>query len=90
MTDYLQAPHFSNVDVSGKFKFMPALTDGGICQVLNGKPMRTTYASSERADIFKKLLDGRMEKAVPNMIRGSGVMFKKTFWLDVGERYYYE
>ena len=83
----MQVPHFSDVDLSGKFKFRAALTDGGICQVFNGQPLSATFTSAQRSDIFKNLLDGRSDNALPDMIQGSGMLFRKTFWLDVGERY---
>ena len=79
-------PHFTNMDLSGKYKFRAALTDGGICHVLNGNSMDATFSSSPRADVFKSSLDERMEEVIPDMIHGTGKLFRKTFWLDVGER----
>ena len=75
------------MDLSGKYKFRAALTDGGICQVLNGNSMDATFTSSARADEFKNSLDERTEEVIPEMIHGTGQLFRKTFWLDVGERY---
>ena len=79
-------PHFSTIDVSGKHTFRAALTDGGICQVLNGKSLGETYSSAQKADILKKTLDARIDEVVPDMIQGTGMLFRKKFWLDVGER----
>ena len=79
-------PHFSNLDLSGKHKFKAALTDAGICHVLNGHSMDATYSSSPRVDVLKSSLDERTEDIVPDMIHGTGKLFRKTFWFDVGER----
>ena len=48
--------------------------------------MDATFSSSPRADVFKSSLDERMEEVIPDMIHGTGKLFRKTFWLDVGER----
>ena len=79
-------PHFTNMDMSGKYKFRAALTDGGICHVLNGNSMDATFSSAQRTDVLKTNLDERTEEVVPEMIHGTGKLFRKTFWLDVGER----
>ena len=79
-------PHFTSLDLSGKYKFRAALTDAGICHVLNGNSMDATYSSSPRADVLKRSLDERTEDVVPDMIHGTGKLFRKTFWFDVGER----
>ena len=74
------------MDLSGKYKFRAALTDGGICHVLNGNSMDATFSSSPRADVLKSSLDERTKDVEPDMIHGTGKLFRKTFWLDVGER----
>ena len=48
--------------------------------------MGETYSSAQKADILKKTLDARIDEVVPDMIQGTGMLFRKTFWLDVGER----
>ena len=67
------------MDLSGKYTFKAALTDGGICQVLNGNSMDATFTSSARADEFKTSLDERTEEVIPDMIHGTGQLFRKTF-----------
>ena len=74
------------MDLSGKYKFRAALTDGGICQVMDGNSLHATYASNKRTDVFRKGLDPRTAEVEPEMIEGTGKLFRKTFWLDVGER----
>ena len=70
----------------GKYKFRAALTDKGICQVFNGNSMSATYSSGEKSDIFKDNLDARTGEEMPEMIQGAGLLFRKSFWLDIGER----
>ena len=82
-----EVPHFTSIDLSGKYEFMAALTDGGICHVLNGNSMDATFSSSPRADVLKSTLDERTEDVTPEKIHGTGKLFRKTFWFDVGERY---
>ena len=82
----LQEPHFTNMDLSGKYKFRASLTDGGICQVLNGNSIGATYTSNKRIDVLMEGLDGRTDDVEPDMIEGTGKLFRKTFWFDVGER----
>ena len=86
LKEMFQVPHFTNLDLSGKHKFKAALTDAGICHVLNGNSMDATFSSSPRADVLKRSLDERTGDIVPNMIHGTGKLFRKTFWFDVGER----
>ena len=75
------------MDLSGKYNFQAALTDGGICQVLNGNSLHATYTSNKRTDVFLEGLDAKKREGVkPEMIQGTGKLFRKTFWLDVGER----
>ena len=72
--------------MSGRYKFRAALTDKGICQVFNGNSMSATYSSAEKSDRFKELLDARAGEEMPEMIQGAGILFRKIFWLDIGER----
>ena len=48
--------------------------------------MSATYSSGEKSDIFKDNLDARTGKEMPEMIKGTGILFRKIFWLDIGER----
>ena len=81
-----QVPHFTSMDLSGEYEFRASLTDAGICQVLNGNSMDATFSSSPRVDVLKSSLDARTKDVEPKKIHGTGKLFRKTFWLDVGER----
>ena len=54
---------------------------------MNGQSMHHTYNANDRIDVFKRTLDERKEEYKPDMINGTGKIFRKTFWLDIGERY---
>ena len=67
-------------------------TLAGICHVFNGNSIRGTFKPSwsihppnRRVDVFQENLDER-PYVVPEMIWGTGKKFRKTFWLDIGER----
>ena len=73
--------------MTGKFKFQAALTDGGICHVMNGRSLKHTYNANGRIIEFQRNLDSRQDDHKPDMIHGTGKLFRKTFWLDIGERW---
>ena len=65
----------------------------GICHVFNGNSIRGTFMPgwslhppTRKVDVFEDNLDRRTERVIPEMIWGNGKQFRKTFWLDVGER----
>ena len=75
------------MDLNKGHEYQSALTDGGICHVYDGNSLEATYSPNDRIDIFHKNLDARVGSITPKKIEGTGQLFRKTFWLDVGERY---
>ena len=69
-------------------EFRIALTDSGLCQVLNGDAMRSSFTSTQRIEELSMALDSR-DIFRPDKIRGSGKIYEKTFWIDIGDRYDY-
>ena len=69
--------------------FQPAVTDKGLCHVLNGKTMSQTYRPSERIQDLSDRLDSRKEGSVAK-IQGTGARLRMTMWLDLrwGEQLY--
>ena len=67
-------------------EFQVALTDAGLCQVLNGDAMRSSFTSTQRIEELSKALDIR-DTFKPEKIKGSGKIYEKTFWIDIGDRY---
>ena len=66
----------------------PVLTDYGVCQVYNARPMRDTFKESTRMSELSRYLDPRPENTfVPKMVNGTGKIFEKTFWINVADRY---
>ena len=57
-----------------------------MCQVYNGNTMKSTFTATKRTEALQTPLDPRDEMA-PKFINGSGKIYQKTFWLDIGERY---
>ena len=65
--------------------FHIALTDAGLCQVLNGNTMMSTFKHTIRIEELWTAFDKRNAVEPMNII-GSGKMYQKTFWLDIGDR----
>ena len=59
----------------------------GICHVLNGNSVHNTFVSGGRVDVFQENLDARQNEVIPDTIEGTGKLARKTFWLNIGERY---
>ena len=57
-----------------------------MCQVYNGNSMKSTFASTKRTEALWTSLDPR-DIITSEIINGSGKIYQKTFWLDIGERY---
>ena len=66
-------------------EFNIGVTDAGLCHILNGEDMRSTFAGTERMKELWESLDKRQSIRVKS-IKGSGKIFEKTFWLDIGDR----
>ena len=66
-------------------EFNIGATDAGLCHVLNGEVMRSTYESTSRMEELWGSLDER-QKMNPEKISGSGKIYERTFWLDIGDR----
>ena len=66
-------------------EFNIGATDAGLCQILNGENMRSTYESTSRMEELWGSLDER-QNMNPEMITGSGKIYERTFWLDIGDR----
>ena len=66
-------------------EFVMAPTDVGLCQVYNGGTMKSTFSSTNRIEELSSALDQR-ESYEPKYINGSGKIYRKTFWLDIGDR----
>ena len=71
---------------STEFKLAP--TDVGLCQVYNGNTMKSTFSETVRIQELLSALDQR-DSYVPKVINGSGKIYQKTFWLDIGDRLKY-
>ena len=67
-------------------EFHIAVTDVGLCQVYNGEAMRSTFTTTSRIEELAAALDKR-DHVMPRRINGSGRIYEKTFWLDIGDRY---
>ncbi len=78
-------PYYSPVDLSNAHEFVAAVTDKGVCHVMNGDALRSTYRASERVDLLAESLDPRQE-ASPGKIFGTGRMYRKSFWLNVADK----
>ena len=63
-----------------------APTDVGLCHVYNGNSMKSTFVENDRIVALSSSLDQR-DTFTPRNVNGSGKIFQKTFWLDIGERY---
>ena len=82
-----QEPYLRSFEVeTDSPEFHLALTDSGMCQVYNGNSLKSTYNATERTEALWESVDTRGEIA-PKWINGSGKIYQKTFWLDIGDRY---
>ena len=82
----MQEPYLRSFEIeTDSPKFHLAVTDAGLCQVYNGNTMKSTFAATERTEALWAPLDARDEMA-PKSINGSGKIYQKTFWLDIGDR----
>ena len=70
-------------DVDDEFNI--GVTDSGLCYILNGEDMRSTFAETTRMAELWESLDER-QSVRPKYIKGSGRIYEKTFWLDIGDR----
>ena len=62
-----------------------AITDSGLCDVLNGNTLKSTYRRGYRADTLADAFDHRRDMR-PEKIEGTGHTYRKTFWLYVGDK----
>ena len=62
--------------------FHPAITDKGLCRVLNGMSMSQTYKPSERIQDLSDRLNSRKKGSIWK-VQGTGTRFRKTMWLDL-------
>ena len=83
---FSQETHVEKFEL-GKYpsKFHIAVTDAGLCQVLNGDTMRSTFKPTNRMKELWAALDSR-SAIKPNAIMGSGKIYQETLWIDIGER----
>ena len=65
--------------------FQVGVTDVGLCHVLNGEDMRSTFIGTDNMRQLWTSLDKR-ESVKASYIKGSGKIYEKTFWLDIGDR----
>ncbi len=77
------------MDLSGQHHFATAITDNGICHVLNGDAMTSTFEAESRLVALSSAFD-RRESATAEKIYGTGQMYQKTFWIDVADRQDYD
>ncbi len=61
------------------------MTDSGLCYVYNGEALTDTYAESTRISELADALDRRSDVRIKK-IEGTGQGYKKTFWLNIGDR----
>ena len=66
-------------------EFNIGVTDAGLCYIHNGEDMRSTFAETTRMAELWESLDER-QSVTPKYIKGSGRIYEKTFWLDIGDR----
>ena len=66
-------------------EFNIGVTDAGLCYINNGEDMRSTFAETTRMTELWESLDKR-QSISPQYIKGSGRIYEKTFWLDIGDR----
>ena len=66
-------------------EFNIGATDSGLCHILNGEDMRSTFAGTDRMKDLWESLDKRKSISA-KYINGSGKIYEKTFWLDIGDR----
>ena len=64
------------------------LTDTGLCHVYNGNSISQTFVGSGRNYDLKQSFEQDVVDFSPVKINGSGFQNRKTFWFDVGARYY--
>ena len=82
-----QEPYLRSLDLeTDNSEFYLAPTDVGLCQVYNGNSMMSTFAKTDRIEELSSALDQR-ESYDPKFINGSGKIYQKVFWLDIGDRY---
>ena len=87
MLFFLQEPYLRSFEIDTNYpEFHISLTDTGMCQVYNGNSMKSTFAPTKRTEMLWTSLDQRY-LITPKTINGSGKVYQKTFWLDIGERY---
>ena len=76
-------PHFTPPDIyNPNVDFKPAITDAGICHVLNGESLQSTVRGSSRNSQLMYSMDPRKTGIKPKMIDGTGKLSQMTFWLD--------
>ena len=88
----LQSSNFSQEPFQRRFDwgshsddFHIAITDSGLCQVLNGNTMRSTFTPTYRIKEMSGSFDTR-NVVNPLNISGSGKSNQITLWLDIGDR----
>ena len=66
--------------------FRAALTDNGICDVINGNAMKATLRPQASVDELSSALDPRTSPVTPEIIEGTGNSYQRTFWLFIGDQ----
>ena len=66
---------------------MPALTDAGLCHVLHGSSIVSTYNPTKRIQGLDESFGFGDDFSRLKNISGSGFLNQKTFMFDVGIRY---
>ena len=64
------------------------ITDAGLCHVYNGNTISQTFADAGRNQDLKESFEYNTTTIKPAKINGTGFQKQKTFWFDVGFRYY--
>ncbi len=86
-SDFLlfQIPYLSPMDLSMSHDLHPAVTDSGLCYAYNGRSVGETFRDSSRTSDLRKALDSR-EATASEQVRGTGAVYRKTFWLNLADR----
>lgn len=86
---FSQDPFHQQFELGDKStNFHIAVTDNGLCQVMNGNSMTSTFKPTIRMEELWTALDNR-DDIQPRSISGSGKLYQDTFWLDIGDRFVY-
>ena len=82
-------PYFTPVDLGNEHSpdFKTAITDVGLCQVLNGDSLYSTFKESPRTKQLQHSFDPSKSDFEPKLINGTGKLFETTMWLNAANKF---